>query len=446
MKDAAPASAGEIFRLTIPQLGLMLCHLCISMTDIWVAGQLDSRVLASMGFITQVSAMLMLIISIVGSGCMATVSQSLGAGLPLRAARYAGLIVGISFLTGCIVSIMGLAVLPLILQWGLVAEEIMAIVTVFAVVYALQIPFYYSMIMLNSVFRAHKLVWLPFATLVLVTVVNFTGSVGLGLGRWGLPDCGYAAVAWATFFSALLGFVCNLVLGLRKGILHRYSLGPWRWNRVAAPRLWRIGAPAALGNLAAQTGNVALLSLTANLAQGAIPAVAGITLGTRIMGFILFPLGALGMTVTILVGHLLGGRQPDAACVLGRRCALWSALVMAAAAVCIALLREPAAALFNDDTATIMQAGQFLLFACWVLPLQAAGQMLTAVLAGAGSTRFICIIGCASTWGVALPVAWALSRFTDWGAGGIYAGMALGNLCAALWTVRVFKQRRWLRG
>lgn len=439
-------SAWEIFRLTIPQLGLMLCHLAVSMTDIWAAGQMDNRVLATLGFISQISAMLMLLISIVGSGCMATVSQSLGARLPVRAMRYVGLIVGISFLTGGIVAGFSFAALPIVLSLGLVPHNLKPVVTEFSIAYAAQIPFYYCMIMLNSVFRAHKLVWLPFGTLVLVATVNFIGSVGLGLGYWGLPNYGYAAVAWATFFSALLGFACNVALGVKRGILCRASFGPWRWNRVAAPRLWRIGAPAALGNLASQTGGIILTICLAGLPHDTVAAVAGMTLGSRIMGFILLPLGALGMTITVLSGHMLGGRQPNAAYELGRRCAFRAMIFMALAALALGLLRSTLARLLDENAATVAQAGIFLLFACCALPFQALAQMLNAVLAGAGATRFICRINCISTWAVSIPCAWTLSRWCAMGAKGVYVAMALGNICTALWTLRVFQQKKWIRG
>ena len=438
------SSPREVFRLSVPQLGLMLCHLAVSMTDVWVAGQIDRNVLASLGLVSQAFALLMLVVSIVGSGCMATVSQALGGGRTRRALRYGGLIVGISFLTGCLVAALALAALPAALGLGLVPGNVAPVLLVFGTAYAAQLPFYYSMIMLNSVFRAHKLVWLPFATLVLVALINFVGSAGFGLGRWGLPAWGYPAVAWATFFSALAGFVCNVAIGTRRGILCRAAFATWRWNRVAAPRIWRIGAPAALGNLAAQTGGMALLACVTGLPRDAVAAVAGMTLGMRIMGFVLFPLGALGMTITILSGHLLGGGRQDAASGLGARYAIGTACCMTAVALAVGALREPVVLLFTRDAAAGAQAANFLFFSCLALPAQAAVQVLSAALAGAGATRFTCRIGCVSTWGVSVPTAGLLAYGLARGASGVYAGMTLGNVCAALWTIHVFRGKQWL--
>ena len=68
-----------------------------------------------------------------------------------------------------------------------------------------------------------------------VAVGNLVGSAGFGLGLWGLPDFGYAGVAWSTFGSALLGLACNLYAVVRKGILNRAALAPWSWVRRALP-------------------------------------------------------------------------------------------------------------------------------------------------------------------------------------------------------------------
>lgn len=147
------------------------------------------------------------------------------------------------------------------------------------------------------------------------------------------------------------------------------------------------------------------------------------------------------MTVTILSGHLLGARRPNAARALGKRCAFRAACATALAALAVVLLREPLAALFDPNAETVQQATLFLLFACATLPLQAVTQILHAVLAGAGATRFLCRIGCISTWLVAVPLA-LLGHWAAWGASGVYAAMTAGHVCGTVLTLRVFFLKR----
>ena len=438
-------SAREIFFLTVPQLGLMLCHLAVSMTDIWVAGQLDTAIVAVLGFISQISALLMLVISIAGSGCMATVSQAVGAGKHLRARCYAGLILAISFMAGAFASGLALTALPLIISLDVIPPDLQTPSLVFGVAYAAQAPFFYCMVILNSIFRAHKLVWLPFCTLVLVAASNFVISAGFGLGCWAFPDYGYGAVAAGTLLSAIAGFGCNIILAVKKGILARRSFAPWKWNKKAAPRLWRIGAPAALGNLASNLGRLSLLTLLAELPDAQIAEVAGMTLGSRIIGFLVMPMAALGMTVTILSGHFIGAKKFSAARQMGTRCAIWSALAMGILALILWLARKTAVAIFDPSPEAVAASSQFLGIACLTLPFQAIYQILAAVFAGAGETRITCRIDCICMWCFSIPTGIILAYLVKMQAVGIYLGMAFGNVCAVIMVIAVFRKNAWMR-
>lgn len=315
--NAAPNSAlptaRELVSLTVPQLGMMLCHLAVSMTDLWVAGRLDASVQASLGIVSQVFTLLMLITSLAGSGCLTTISQALGAGLEQRARRYAALIAGLAGLTGTVIAATSLLCLPMTLRLMHVSPEMEPVVRTFIIAYSCQLPFYYTLIMLNSVFRAYKLVRLPLIAIAVVAVGNLIGSAGFGLGLCGLPDYGYQGIAWSTFGSALLGLACNLYAIVRHGILTRASLAPWRWARRAMPYLFRVGGPSALGALAGHMGNLVILSLLTGLPGDMVPVLAGMTLGSRVESFLTFPTAALSMTVTILSGHLIGGKQARSA-------------------------------------------------------------------------------------------------------------------------------------
>ncbi|MFR8053860.1 MAG: MATE family efflux transporter [Bilophila wadsworthia] len=340
LTNAAPNSAlptaRELVSLTVPQLGMMLCHLAVSMTDLWVAGRLDASVQASLGIVSQVFTLLMLITSLAGSGCLTTISQALGAGLEQRARRYAALIAGLAGLTGTVIAATSLLCLPMTLRLMHVSPEMEPVFRTFIIAYSCQLPFYYTLIMLNSVFRAYKLVRLPLIAIAVVAVGNLIGSAGFGLGLCGLADYGYQ-IAWSTFGSAPLGLACNLYAIIRHGILTRASLAPWRWARRAMPYLFRVGGPSALGALAGHMGNLVILSLLTGLPGDMVPVLAGMTLGSRVESFLTFPTAALSMTVTILSGHLIGANRPKALFRFGQRLALPPPLrsIRRWAAVCV---------------------------------------------------------------------------------------------------------------
>lgn len=446
LTNAAPNSAlptaRELVSLTVPQLGMMLCHLAVSMTDLWVAGRLDASVQASLGIVSQVFTLLMLITSLAGSGCLTTISQALGAGLEQRARRYAALIAGLAGLTGTVIAATSLLCLPMTLRLMHVSPEMEPVVRTFIIAYSCQLPFYYTLIMLNSVFRAYKLVRLPLIAIAVVAVGNLIGSAGFGLGLCGLPDYGYQGIAWSTFGSALLGLACNLYAIVRHGILTRASLAPWRWARRAMPYLFRVGGPSALGALAGHMGNLVILSLLTGLPGDMVPVLAGMTLGSRVESFLTFPTAALSMTVTILSGHLIGANRPEALFRFGQRLALAAALALGFGAGLLFVFRVPVAEMLSTQPEVVRQAAQFLVFACAGIPLKTYSMLVNGAFAGAGATRVSCKVNCVTMWALQLPLAWTLGN--AFGPTGIYAAMLCANAGSAFWYARLYAGKKWL--
>lgn len=413
------------------------------LTDLWVAGRLDASVQASLGIVSQVFTLLMLITSLAGSGCLTTISQALGAGLEQRARRYAALIAGLAGLTGTVIAATSLLCLPLTLRLMHVSPEMEPVVRTFIIAYSCQLPFYYTLIMLNSVFRAYKLVRLPLIAIAVVAVGNLIGSAGFGLGLCGLPDYGYQGIAWSTFGSALLGLACNLYAIVRNGILTRASLAPWRWARRAMPYLFRVGGPSALGALAGHMGNLVILSLLTGLPGDMVPVLAGMTLGSRVESFLTFPTAALSMTVTILSGAP-DRREPDRGAVPFRPTARTRrrpcARIRRGVAVCVPGSGGGDAV----HTARGRPAGRA------VPRLRVRGHSAQDLFhacergfrRGGGHARLL-HSQLRDHVGIPAPAGpWACGN--AFGAPGIYAAMLCANAGSAFWYARLYAGKKWL--
>ncbi len=444
MKSSSPPSARELFLLTLPQMGLMLCHLFIGMTDTWAAGRLDVSVQASIGIVVQVFALLMLLTSFIGSGCMATVSQSLGAGLRRRADRYAGLIIMLSCTAGTFIAVLAFFCMPLFFEALVISPDLRPALETFFVPYCCQLPFYYVLIMVNSVFRAHKKVMLPLATLLGMSTVNFVGDLGFGLGWFGFPAYGAAGIAWTTFFCALLGFFANAFLACSYGLLGRDSFAPWRWNRRAMPYLFRVGLPSAAGNIISQLGNLVTLAIVGMVPYESAVILAGMSVGARVHSMLMFPLGALNMSMVIFSGYMLGGGQREGLYAFGLRSAYMTALLLIPPSLLLCFFRESCASFFSADAEVLEQASLFLVFACMSGPLSAMTGVWNGVFSGAGATILSCRIGVITCWAVHIPLAWLLGIGLGGGPVGIYGAGFLAQCAAFAWTMLLFRKKKWL--
>ena len=434
----------QVAALALPQMGLMLCHLGISMTDLWVAGRLDPRVLASLGIVGQVFMLLMLITSVAGTGCLAAISQALGANLPLRAKRYAGLILMMAASAGSAVAALGYLALPLLVSLLRVPEELLPVVNTFTGVYCLNLPFYYTLIMLNSIFRAYKLVRLPFATFLFVFLANLFGSTGFGLGWWGMPSFGYAGIAWATLASTLLGLVVSILAVNRHGIIGFSSFAPWRWNANALPYLLKVSVPSVAGQLVEHGGRMTMLGVVAAL-PGSVDILAGMTLGMRIHSVLMFPLGAVSLTMAIFSGHMLGAGQQEALFRFGRTTAATAAGVFAILAFALYCFREPAATMMAVRPEVVGHAVLYLSFTCFGVPALACAMTLHGFFSGAGATPLALIAGIISMWCVQVPLGWYLSTLPAWGESGVFMAVLLAELAYACCIILLYGSKKWLR-
>ena len=440
----APPSLRQIAALALPQMGLMLCHLGISMTDLWVAGRLDPRVLASLGIVGQIFMLLMLLTSVAGSGCLAAISQALGANLPLRARRYAGLILMMATFAGSVVGFLGYLSLPLLIATMSVPDDLLPVVRTFTGVYCLNLPCFYTFVMMNSMCRAYKLVHLPFFSSLFVFVANFIGSLGFGLGYWGLPYCSYAGIAWSTFGSNALGVVISLLAVTRHGIIGTSSFATWRWNLRALPYLLRVSIPSVAGQLVEHGGRMTMLGIVATL-PGAVDILAGMTLGMRIHSVLMFPLGAVSLTMAIFSGHLLGSGQSDTLFRFGRKASATSAAVFAILAFALYCLREHTSGLMAPRPEVVSHAVLYLSFACIGIPALACAMTLHGVFSGAGATPLALLAGVVSMWGIQVPVGWYLSRQPAWGEMGVFMAVLLAELVYAGCIVLLYGSKKWLR-
>src|SRR6056297_3112993 len=131
--------AGEqtrnIWRLAWPQTLMMFFHFWIGFIDVYVAGQLNDQIQASLGLITQTLFFLLIIAMALANGAIASMSQSLGSGKELRARRYCLLALVLVFGLGICFSLLGFGLRDVFLESLRVPEQLQSITDYFLQVF-----------------------------------------------------------------------------------------------------------------------------------------------------------------------------------------------------------------------------------------------------------------------------------------------------------------------
>ena len=237
-------SPRAIWRLAWPQMLMMYLVFIMGLITVWVAGQISADVQAALGMVTQCTLLLMVIVMAMSSGALAAVSQSLGAQRLDRAQRYVSITVLGSFGLGFVMAAAGWLLADPILLLLRVPERILPLARDFWDVVMLTLPAQYVYAATGVMFRATRQVIPPLQVAALLCALTLAGSLGFGLGWFGLPAYGAHGILWTNFAAQLAGALCNCLLLRRSNYLHRHAVPDRRWLRVGLPYLLRVALPA----------------------------------------------------------------------------------------------------------------------------------------------------------------------------------------------------------
>lgn len=448
-KKQADATTGisfqAIWTLTWPQLLMSLFQFMVGFVDIYVAGMLHSDVQAAIGLVNQYLIFLLVVAFAMGNAALAAISQSLGAGLKTRAARYAGLVIGFGLVFSLLLVVLGMTFRDQALAVIQVPQTILPLTRHLWNILILTVPAYYMTGLSGSIFRAHKLVRLPLMSMILVAVVNAIGDFGLAFGKWGLPEMGDSGLIWSTFFSTLAGAFFLLIMLVRCQILTRDSLVKWRWVQRGAPYLIKVALPSMGSSILWNLGYLTLFSVVATLPKDSVYALAGMTAGMRIEAILFLPGVAFSMTASILVGNLLGAGDTKEAMRVGQKLLLMGAGLMSGVAVCLWFFIEPMASLLAPDPLARVHTIHYLKINLIATPFTLASMILNGILGGAGATLFTLVANATSIWCVRLPLAYYLGHVIFGSSFGVFLSMLCSLAYQSSALFYIFKTKNWPR-
>jgi putative MATE family efflux protein len=256
--------------------------------------------------------------------------------------------------------------------------------------------------------------------------------LGLGLGVKG--------AAIATTIGRGIGVLYALSRLFRPGArveLHRrhFTLDPALIARVV-----RLSASATVQVF---IGMVSWIGLVRILAAFGSAALAGYTIGIRIVIFALLPSFGLSNAAATMVGQALGARKPERA-----ERAVWTAgrysmwflgavglsFVIGAPWIVSIFTRDPAVAKYAIGTLRTIALG---------FPFYAYGMVLTQSFNGAGDTRTPTYINLFIFWLFEIPLAWALAHTFGFGPQGVFTAATVAFCMLAVVSAVLFRRGAW---
>lgn len=427
------------FSLALPLILAQLAQMSMSFVDTLMVGRLGNAALAGIALGSSIFFLLLLVCSGTMFAVGPTVSQAFGAGDLRTAGRAAQQSLFLALLLTLLAAVLFLQAGPLLRLLGQ-QPETAALATGY--LQAIAWGFLPALMtaglrgLLEGVSRPRPVMFITLAGVGLNVGANYT----LMFGHFGFPALGLVGTGWASAFTYWVTFLA-LVLYVHRSLP---QFGVFRRVRLQPGTLWtlfRVGWPIGL-TLGFEAG---LFSATAVLmgVLGTVPLAAHqIAIQSASFTFMV-PLG-LASATAVRVGQAAGRRDPAAVRRAGWAGITMSAGVMLLSALVFWLLPERVISLYLDtndpaNAAVIHSAAQFLAFAAAFQVFDGLQVSAAGALRGLKDTRAPMLISLLSYWGVGLSSGTFFAFGLGMGGRGLWLGLVLGLVAAAVLLVGRFR-------
>ncbi len=252
---------------------------------------------------------------------------------------------------------------------------------------------------------------------------------------WGIEGASLAMVLAHTA-GALWGLI--VLLSGRAAI--RLDIHHLRLDWGIIKRIVRISLPAVVQRGMPNLAVSILMRLVSSYGPSALSAW---VIGQRIFNMGSVPGMGLSRAAPALVGQNLGARQPDRARRFVQSIAWYTVGVSVVVYGLLIIWAGPAMSAFSNDMETIDLGRQAIRVLGMGYVIQCLVWVFDAALGGAGDTVSPMMFNLIAVWLIELPLAFALSQWTDLQLNGIWLALIATWIAMATMMIWRFRQGRW---
>ena len=388
----------QILQFTVPLLLGNIFQQFYNAADTVIVGKFVGReALAAVGSSGALINLLVSILMGVAVGAGVVVSRYYGAKqyTEMRATIHTTIAFGL--ISGAAMSVLGVAITPVILRWMQTPESVMASSVLYFRIYFAGVLTTVMYTVGSGIYRALGDSKRPLYFLIISTIINII----LDLLFVAVFHMGIGGAAIATVVAQGLSMVLVFYKMMREDTVYRVSWREIRIHKRFLRQIIAIGLPSGIQNGIVSLSNVVVQS---NINSFGDIAMAGCGAYNKLDGFALLPAGSFSLALSTFVSQNIGAEQYDRA-KKGAAFGLIAAMVISElAGVLIYFTAPQLVGFFNDDPEVIRYGVLMARNIVFAYALVAYSNAMAGVLRGAGLSRvpMFVMVGC---WCV-LRVIW----------------------------------------
>jgi putative MATE family efflux protein len=429
-----------VILLAIPMVLEMTMESVFAVVDIFFVARLGEDAISAVGLTEAILCLIYAVAVGLAMGTTAMVARRIGEKDPQAAGTVAVQAIVLAGIVAAGVGLAGGLTAPRLLHLMGASEEIVETGSGYITILLATNAVIMLLFINNAIFRGAGDASLAMRSLWLANGINIVLDPCLIFGLGPFPEMGLTGAAVATTFGRGTAVLYQLAALSRGGGRIRVRLRSWRLVPRVMSRLIRVSAGGVLQFLVETASFVGLVRIVAYFGSTAL---AGYTIGIRIIIFALLPSWGMGNAAATLVGQNLGAKKPDRAERSVLLTGFYNMLFLGGVSVIFIVFARPLVSLFHTDPGVVATGVECLRIISYGYVFFAWGMVMVQCFNGAGDTMTPTWVNLFCFWIVQIPLAYFLARVLDWGPAGVFWAIAISYSVSAAVGFYLFRRGRW---
>ena len=294
--------------------------------------------------------------------------------------------------------------------------------------------------LINAVFRGAGDAAIAMRVLWFANIINMTLGPCLIFGLGPFPEMGVTGAAVGTTIGRGCGVIYQLYHLTRPGGRLRVGRRHLRFEGRTMRSILRICGTATFQNFIATASWMGIVRIISGFGSAA---VAGNTIGIRIILFALLPSFGVSNAAATLVGQNLGAGKPDRAEAAAWRAGLYNTICLGAMSLVFLIFAPWLIGIFTSDPEVAAYGVRCLRIVAIGFAFSGYGMVLTQAFNGAGDTRTPTLINLVVLWLWEIPLAWLLAGRAGLGPTGAFIAVSIAFFTLAGVSSWLFAKGHW---
>jgi putative MATE family efflux protein len=429
-----------IFLLAIPMVLEMFMESLFALVDVFWVARLGQDAVSTVGLTEAILTLVYSVVMGLGLSATAIVARRVGERDREGAATAGAQAILLGFALGLLMGVSGLLLAPRLLRIMGASPQVLAVGSNYARIALGSCVVVTLLFLNNAVFRGAGDAAIAMRVLWISNLLNLALDPCLIFGLGPFPRLGVTGAAVATATGRSLGVLYQFYRFLQGGEHIRILARQIRLRVAVMLLLLRVSLT---GITQFAIPHVAWLAMVRIVSIFGSAALAGYTIGTRVIVFFLLPSWGLSGAAATLVGQNLGAGQPERAEKSVWTTAFYNMLFLGGIGVFLVLFAGPVVRLFTHDPAVVPLGVSCLRILSYGNVGYAYGMVMLQAFNGAGDTRTPTVVNFFGFWLLEMPLAYALAISFGWGSNGVYLAILMSECAIAAVGVIIFSRGRW---